>query len=88
MEALPRAFLATRFDARALATARGLACVSLNLGRCDLQAAHVAAVRDAGLRTLVYTVNSQEEARRLAGWGVSGVFSDRPELLLADGSLP
>ncbi len=88
VEALPRAFLATRFDAQALATARRLACVSLNLGRCDLQAAHVAAVRDAGLRTLVYTVNSPEEARRLAGWGVSGVFSDRPELLLPDCSVP
>ena len=88
VEALPRAFLATSFDAQALATARRLACVSLNLGRRDLQAAHVAVVRDAGLRTMVYTVNSPEEARRLAGWGVSGVFSDRPELLLPDCSIP
>ena len=88
VETLPRAFLATHFDARALATARRLACVSLNLGRRGLQAAHVAAVHEAGMRTLVYTVNSPQEARRLAGWGVSGVFSDRPELLLADGSLP
>ncbi len=88
VEALPRAFLATHFDVRVLATARRLACVSLNLGWRGLQAAHVAAVSDAGLRTLVYTVNSPEEARRLAGWGVSGVFSDRPELLLSDGSIP
>ncbi len=82
IDSLPRAFLADYCSAAALATARRLGCVSLNLSRRGLQADHVAEVRDAGLRTLVYTVNAPDEARRLAGWGVSGVFSDRPDLLL------
>lgn len=42
----------------------------------------VATGRAVGLRVLVYTVNDPADARRLAGWGVSGVFTDRPDLLL------
>jgi len=88
VEDLPRAFLAERFDVGALTTALRLSCVSLNLGRQGLQAAQVAAVRDAGLRTLVYTVNAPDEARSLAEWGVVGVFSDRPDLLLTAPASP
>jgi len=79
---LPRAFLAPHFSAEATVVARRLGCVSLNLSRRGLRAEHVAAARAAGLRCLVYTVNSPGEAARLAEWGVDGVFSDRPDLLL------
>lgn len=82
-EGIPRAMLATRLSSAAFDAARRQACVALHLGRRNLQAAEVLAVREAGLRVQVYTVNSIEEAQRLIGWGVSGVFSDRPELLLA-----
>ena len=79
---IPRAFLVEAFDDAAIDTARAFGCQSLNLSRQGLSAAHVAAVKKAGLRCLVYTVNQPDEARRLAAWGVDGVFSDRPDLLL------
>ena len=79
---VPRGWLATAFDAGALDAAARLGCVSLHLAADGLEAGHVAAVRAAGLRVLVYTVNGLADAQRLMGWGVSGVFTDRPDLLL------
>lgn len=79
---IPRAFLVEALDDAAIDTALALGCRSLNLSRQGLSAAHVAAVKKAGLRCLVYTVNQPLEAHRLAAWGVDGVFSDRPDLLL------
>mgnify|MGYP002135967167 CR=1 FL=1 len=79
---IPRGWLAPAFSAGALDTATRLGCVSLHLAVEGLEAAHVAAARAVGLRVLVYTVNDPADARRLAGWGVSGVFTDRPDLLL------
>lgn len=78
---LPRALLAERYTPAALATARRLSCVALNLSRDGLTEPDVAIVCEAGLAVMVYTVNTLEEARRLLGWGVAGVFSDRPDLL-------
>lgn len=79
---IPRAFLVEAFDDEAINTALALGCQALNVSRQGLSEAHVAAIRKAGLRCLVYTVNQPDEARRLATWGVDGVFSDRPDLLL------
>lgn len=86
---LPRALLIEGFSPDSLALARALGCVSVNMGMSGLKAAHVQAVLSAGLRVMVYTVNTQEAARRLVEWGVHGIFSDRPDLLLAaDSGLP
>ena len=79
---VPRALLAERYTPAALATARLLSCAALNLSRDGLTASDVVAVCEAGLVVMVYTVNTLEEARRLLDWGVSGVFSDRPDRLL------
>ncbi|MDY0037598.1 MAG: glycerophosphodiester phosphodiesterase [Zoogloea oleivorans] len=79
---VPRGLLVDRFSPQALLTAGRLDCVSLNLGRKHLDAAQILAARDAGFKVLVYTVNALPEARQLAAWGVAGVFSDRPDLLL------
>lgn len=78
---LPRALLAEHYTPAALATARRLGCVVLNLSRDGLTEADVLAVRAAGLAVMVYTVNAPEEAQRLLSWGVAGVFSDRPDRL-------
>lgn len=43
----------------------------------------LAAARAAGLETTVYTVNEPERMRELAALGVTGIFTDRPELALA-----
>ena len=37
--------------------------------------------RTLGLETTVYTVNDAERMRELADLGVTGIFSDRPDLL-------
>lgn len=37
---------------------------------------------DAGLGVQVWTVDSEEDARRLIGWGVDAVITDRPDLLV------
>jgi glycerophosphoryl diester phosphodiesterase len=80
---LPRALLAECLAQASLDTARQLSCVALNLSHSWLTAADVTAVCEAGLAVMVYTVNSRAEARRLLDWGVSGVFSDRPDRLSA-----
>jgi glycerophosphoryl diester phosphodiesterase len=41
----------------------------------------VRAARALGLLPLVYTVNAEDRMRELAGYGVEGIFTDRPELL-------
>lgn len=81
---IARGFLSDRFSPEVLLTAGRLGCSSLNLGGRNLEAGHVAEARNAGLKVLVYTVNSRLDASRFAAWGVAGVFSDRPDLLLAE----
>jgi glycerophosphoryl diester phosphodiesterase len=46
-----------------------------------VSAADVAAVREAGLDCYVWVVNDAADAARLAGWGVAGLVTDRPDLL-------
>ena len=40
-------------------------------------------VRAAGYPLLSYTVNDPARARQLFGWGVTSVFSDAPDIMLA-----
>lgn len=77
---LPRALLAERFTAPALAAARELGCVAMVLEAGMLTAAEVAAVHAAGLAVLCYTVNEVEVARRLLDWAVEGIITDRVDV--------
>ncbi len=43
----------------------------------------LAAARRHGLETTVYTVNDEARIAELAGLGVTGVFTDRPDRALA-----
>jgi len=43
----------------------------------------VAAIRAAGLKCYVFTVNEPAQMDRLVDWGVSGIITDRPGLLSA-----
>ena len=36
-------------------------------------------MRDAGFEVNVWTVNDVEQARELASWGVTGIFTDHPQ---------
>jgi len=57
--------------------ARALGCAGLHADHRLLTAARVSAARELGLAVLAYTVNRIDRARRLWGWGVEAVFSDR-----------
>ena len=59
-----------------------LAAATLNLDHRSLDAAKVARARAAGRPVLCYTVNEPARARELFAWGVSAVFTDRPDVLL------
>jgi glycerophosphoryl diester phosphodiesterase len=60
-----------------------LAAATLNLDHRPLDAAKVALARQSGRPILCYTVNDPARARQLFAWGVTGVFTDRPDALLA-----
>lgn len=49
----------------------------------DLTAARIREAHALGLSALTWTVNRPADMRRLIGWGVNGLISDRPDLALA-----
>jgi glycerophosphoryl diester phosphodiesterase len=59
-----------------------LGCCAAHLDVARLRPEVVPAARRAGLTVRVYTVNDVGAARRLAGLGVQGVFTDRPDRLV------
>lgn len=42
----------------------------------------IAAAHDAGLGVQVWTVDTEEVARRLLGWGVDALITDRPDVIV------
>ncbi|RQS05699.1 glycerophosphodiester phosphodiesterase [Burkholderia sp. Bp9002] len=58
-----------------------LGCVSLHADHTRLDGPLVRAIKAAGLRILVYTVNDLERARQLVSWGVDAVCTDRIDLI-------
>jgi glycerophosphoryl diester phosphodiesterase len=63
-----------------LAAARG--CWGVGFWDRRTTARGLAAARRLGLATTVYTVNDPARMRALAALGVTGIFTDRPELAL------
>lgn len=81
---LPRGLLLDEWDDNWRALTDRLACVSIHLNHHVLTAERVNLLKDAGLRILVYTVNSPERARLLLNWGVDCICTDRIDLIGAD----
>lgn len=81
---LPRGLLLDewREDWREL-TAR-LGCVSIHLNHNLLDEARVRALKTAGLRILVYTVNAPQRAKTLLRWGVDAICTDRIDAIGPD----
>ena len=54
----------------------------------NLTRAAIAEAHDRGPRVIPWTVNIPADMRRLIGWGVDGLITDRPDLFrdLMDGS--
>jgi len=53
----------------------------VDIGHNGMDAAMAAAARERGLGVLVWTVNDPSRARELAGMGVLGITTDRPDLI-------
>jgi glycerophosphoryl diester phosphodiesterase len=53
-------------------------------GRTVFDRRFVRAARRAGLPVQVWIVNEADEMRRLLGWGVTGLISDRPDVAIAE----
>jgi glycerophosphoryl diester phosphodiesterase len=60
-------------------TLRSLGAMALNPNVEYLDEATVKAVRGAGFGVLVWTVNKEEDMRRLIDWGVTGLITDFPD---------
>jgi len=58
-----------------------LGCAAVHADHRTLDADGVAAVTRAGLPLFAYTVNEASRASELFAWGVSAVFTNRPDLL-------
>lgn len=61
--------------------AEELGCVSVHPDHRPLDEAAVAAIREAGFKTLTYTVNDPLRAATLIAWGVDAVITDEPSLV-------
>ena len=79
---LPRGLLVGALPEDWAARLERLGCVTFHCSHRHLDAAAVAAVREAGYPMLAYTVNEAERARTLYSWGVDCICSDRPEAIL------
>jgi glycerophosphoryl diester phosphodiesterase len=63
--------------------ATDLGCVSVHLPVAQIGPRRAERVKKEGFGLAVFTVNDPAKARALWSWGVDGIFSDRPDALLA-----
>lgn len=81
---LPRGLLLDEWHEEWQAMTTALDCVSIHLNHRLLDAQRTAAVKQAGLKILVYTVNQPERARTLLAWGVDAICTDRIDIIGPD----
>ncbi|GLR07743.1 glycerophosphodiester phosphodiesterase [Mixta theicola] len=81
---LPRGLLLDEWHEEWQAMTQVLDCVSIHLNHRLLDAERTAAIKQAGLRILVYTVNQPERARTLLEWGVDAICTDRIDIIGPD----
>lgn len=74
--ALPRGLLLETLWDGWLDAALGLACVAVICDHEHWTAEAMARTRQAGLRTLAYTVNTPADVARLQAWGIDGIITD------------
>jgi glycerophosphoryl diester phosphodiesterase len=65
---------------RLYALARICGCHGINLCANDITRAHVEAVHHAGKTMDAWTVDDEEEMRKLARWGVDGIITNKPDV--------
>ena len=82
-EITPLAPLFERARGNMLETALKLGASCINLSNRLAKASVIEQCSEAGFPVLIYTVNRLHEAQRLKALGVAGVFTDRPDRLIA-----
>lgn len=89
-EARPQISLGWLLDSKKQSTpnwqegAAALACSAVHPDVQGLTKEEVARIRDCGFDCNVWTVNDVEQAKELASWGVTGVFTDYPQIFPAE----
>ena len=63
--------------------AERLGCATINADHLHLTEPVARDIRAAGYPLLAYTVNDPARARKLFDWGITSVFSDAPDIILA-----
>lgn len=81
--AYPRALLIDVLDDTWRPRAMALDAVGINTNGSKLTAAHALAIRAAGFRLSVYTINDPVLARRLLAMGVDCIITDAPDIIAA-----
>ena len=74
--------LAERADGELIAIADELASPAVSLFTSAYTTETAATLRDAGLRAMVWTINDQQEARRVADLGAFALCTDDPQRLM------
>ena len=81
---IARGHLFGRLTANWRAEVERLGCTTVHCDERRLDRATARAVIADGYPLLAYTVNRPERARELLGWGLSAVFTDCPDRIIAD----
>jgi glycerophosphoryl diester phosphodiesterase len=84
---IPRSMLWRRVPRDWSRKAETLGCMTINADQSHLSAGLVTDIGTAGYPVLAYTVNDPARARQLFGWGVTSVFTDAPDIILAAAAL-
>ncbi len=80
---LPRGCLVTRVPLRWQAAVDRFSCRTLNISNRWVRKKHVDAAKDEDIPVLVYTVNEPERALALFEMGVTSIFTDQVDLMMA-----
>lgn len=80
---IARGVLFKQLPARWRSVAARLGAATIHCAERGLGAPQVCTVRAAGYPFLAYTVNDPQRARQLFDWGVTSVFTDAPDIILA-----
>lgn len=80
---MPHAMLWRKLPRNWSKIAEQFGCAAVNADQVHLNRSLVAEVNAAGYPLLAYTVNDPDRARQLFEWGVTSVFSDAPDIILA-----
>ena len=84
MPAIPRGMLWRKLPRNWQTIAERLGCATIHCGQADLTEQAAAEVCAAGYPLLAYTINDLKRARKLYNWGVTSVFSDAPDIIVAE----